>query len=387
MDCEYAIIGGGIAGLSMAIALQELGKDFLLYERSQTLTAVGAGFGLAANAMQAFELLDLLEEVEPLGFYTESFDIYDAAGRILVSPDTNALSDRYQKKNFTIHRADLQEYLKTKIPQERIILGKRSKKLRPITNGSEVLFDDGTSVRCRYVIVAEGIKSAIRQQLLPGSVPRYAGYTCWRATIPQGNIALPRGSETWGAAGRFGMTPLTKDRIYWYACVNAALEDPRMSQYTVHDLQERFRHYHAPIPAILNATSDSQLIWNDIIDIRPINHFAFGNIVLIGDAAHATTPNMGQGACQALEDVVVLKEELSSVNAVEQAFVAFEKRRLERTRYIIETSRRIGWLAQWEHPTAIAIRDFGMRMIPSQWAQMPLKKLLRTDFMDINIGK
>jgi len=383
VDCEYAIIGGGVAGLSMAIALLHLKKDFLVFEQSAVLQGIGAGFGLAANAMQAFDYLGLRQEVEQIGYYTETYAILDPNGRTLIAPDTQRLSSRYNQKNFTVHRADLHSYLLSKLPSERILLGKRFQRFERTANTVLLSFDDGTTYRCRYLIVADGVRSIVRQQLAPQSTPRYSGYTCWRATIGNGAIGLPHGSETWGPKGRFGMTPLIHDRIYWYACINAPQNSATYKKYSVKDLQRNFSDYHNPIPEILSNTSDEDLLWNDIIDIKPLTRFAYGNILLIGDAAHATTPNMGQGACQALEDVAILSQEIKRNSAVEMAFKNFEIRRLKRTKYITDTSRQIGRAAQYTHPWMIGARNALLRLVPAQWTQATLKKLLEVDFMAI----
>lgn len=381
LDCEYAIIGGGVAGLSAAIGLGRLGKDFLVFEQAPVLKGIGAGFGLAANAMQAFTYLGLRQEVEEIGFYTESYTILDHKGRNLVVPDTQSLSTRYNQKNLTVHRADLQDYLQGKLPADSLLFGKRLLRFEQADNGVLLVFEDGTSYGCRYLIVADGVNSLARQQLVPRAKPRYAGYTCWRATIANDTIGLQRGSETWGPHGRFGMTPLVNNRIYWYACINAPQNSGVYKQYSVRDLLHNFSHYHHPIPEILANTKDENLIWNDIIDIRPLSRFAYGNILLIGDAAHASTPNMGQGACQALEDVAVLSDEIKRNSDIEQAFRNFEKRRLKRTKYIIDTSWRIGRAAQYTHPLMIGVRNSLLRIMPAAWAQTTLKKLLEVNFM------
>lgn len=377
---EYAIIGGGVAGLSAAIGLSALGKEVRVFEQAPLLKGAGAGFGLAANAMQAFAYLGLREEVEQIGFYTDSYTILDQRGRTLIAPDTQKISSRYQQLNFSVHRADLHQLLLGRVA-DIVVLGKRLKQFEETGTAIELAFEDGERARCRYLIVADGVHSAARQQLLPNASPRYAGYTCWRATISNQSIGLLKGSETWGRNGRFGMTPLVGDRIYWYACINATPANPVYRGYTVSDLVSRFGDYHAPIPELLAATGDEDLLWNDIIDIKPLGHFAYGRILLIGDAAHATTPNMGQGACQALEDVVVLCDEVSRRTNVEEAFLRFEKRRLTRTRYITETSWWIGKSAQLAHPWLIGFRNTLLRHMPAAWAQASLRKLLNVDFM------
>lgn len=383
MDTEFTIIGGGVAGLTAAIGLQSINREFVVFEQSSLLQGIGAGFGLAANAMQALDYLNLKNEVELIGQHVSNYNILDQKGNILLAPNTNALQDKYNQDNFTIHRADLHEFLLSKIEKEKVVLNKRAVRFEKNTDSITLYFEDGSTHHCRYLIIADGVKSPLRQQLIPSSKPRYSGYTCWRATIDNSKINLQHGSETWGKAGRFGMTPLVKNRIYWYACVNSKSNNPKFKNYTIDDLNLHFKDYHQPIPEILEETKNEDLIWNDIIDIKPLRNLAYGNILLIGDAGHATTPNMGQGACQALEDVAVLIDELQSKKTVEDSFIAFEKRRLKRTKYITDTSKFIGEVAQWDNPTMIAIRNLLIKSLPPQLAQYSLNKLLSVDFMDI----
>lgn len=384
MNSEFAIIGGGVAGLSAAIGLQSINSDFMLFEQSALVKGIGAGFGLAANAMQALDFLGLKEDIEKIGHHVSTYNILDQQGNILLAPDTNALSEQYKQDNFTIHRADLHHYLHSKIPVEKIVLNKRAIKFTQQKDLIRLYFEDGTQHECRYLIIADGVKSPLRQQLIPSSAPRYAGYTCWRATIDNSDIKLNKGSETWGKAGRFGMTPLVGNRVYWYACINAPAQSSKFKNYTISNLIEHFKDYHTPIPQILAQTKDKDLIWNDIIDIKPLQNLAYANILLIGDAGHATTPNMGQGACQALEDVAVLIDELGHKEDVIAAFQSFEKRRLARTKYITETSKFIGEVAQWENKPLVFLRNTILKKLPSKFTQRDLQKLLSVDFMKIN---
>lgn len=384
MSSEFAIIGGGVAGLTVAIGLASINKEFHLFEQSSLLKGIGAGFGLAANAMQALDYLGLKNDIEKLGHHVSTYNILNQAGDILLAPNTNALRAKYDQDNFTIHRADLHAYLLSKIQAEQISLNKRAIRLEQEKDKITIHFEDGSHHQCHYLIIADGVKSPLRQQLIPNSAPRYSGYTCWRATIDNSDIQLDKGSETWGSSGRFGMTPLVGNRIYWYACVNAPANNPKYKQYHVADLREHFKNYHHPIPQILVQTKDENLIWNDIIDIKPLQHLAYGNILLIGDAGHATTPNMGQGACQALEDVAVLVDELHQKSNVTLAFQSFEKRRIARTKYITDTSKFIGEVSQWQNPLGILLRNTILKNLPSQLTQRSLKKLLEVDFMKIN---
>ena len=380
---RFTIIGGGVAGLTAAIGLNKIGIQATIYESAKALKGIGAGFGLAANAIQALEYLELKAGVIPLGHYLENYNILDKQGRILAAPETKTISDKYEQDNFAIHRADLHQFLLAQIEYENLHLGKRALKIEYREGEIDIFFEDGTIHQTDYLIIADGVNSRLRQQLIPGSAPRYAGYTCWRATIDNANINLSTGSETWGNKGRFGMTPLVGNKIYWYACINSPAHNKVFSRYTIKDLQQNFASYHDPITSVLAETNDQQLIWNDIIDIKPLKNLAFGNILFIGDAGHATTPNMGQGACQAIEDVSVVIDELKKTTDVALAFQIFEKRRLKRTRYITETSWSIGKVAQWENPISIIIRDTLMRILPEEVKQYKLKKLLSVDFMKL----
>ena len=383
-DSTFIIVGGGIAGLCAAIGLAKLGIEAHVYESASELKGIGAGFGLAANAMQALEYLGLKDEIIPIGHYLASYNILDQKGNVLAEPDTKSISRKYQQDNFAIHRADLHQFLLSKIPNTQIHLGKRAVSFERVGEDIRVYFADGSHAYGQALLIADGVHSQLRQQLIPGSTPRYSGYTCWRATIDNSSIQLEKGTETWGTKGRFGMTPLVDNRIYWYACINTEAQNPVLKNWTTKELLNNFSDYHTPIPTILSETKDSELIANDIIDIAPLQQLAFDNIILLGDAGHATTPNLGQGACQAIEDIAVLMDELQTAASITLAFQRFEKRRLERVNYICNTSWRIGKIAQWENPFLIGMRNFCMKIMPNRMKQQRLNKLLSVDFMQIN---
>jgi len=380
---RISIIGGGIAGLTAAIGFLKIGIQVQIFESSPELKGIGAGLGLAANAMQGFDYLGIKEDILSLGHQLPSYAIQDEYGKLLVATNTKKLSHRYEQDNFAIHRADLHQYLVSQITQQNLYLGKKAIRFEESSSGVRLFFADGTDYESDYVIVADGIHSPLRQQLIPESKPRYAGYTCWRAIISDSSIQLTEGSETWGSKGRFGMTPLVGNKIFWYACVNASAKDNRYRNFKRADIYQNFKNYHDPIPQIIAETAEEAILWNDIIDLKPLKHFAYGRLLLIGDAAHATTPNMGQGACQAIEDVVILMEEVQAHTDMALAFQGFEKRRLARTKYITETSALIGKVAQWDNPFLIRIRNYLFRNLPDSITQRNLNKLFEVDFMKI----
>jgi 2-polyprenyl-6-methoxyphenol hydroxylase-like FAD-dependent oxidoreductase len=376
---HISIIGGGIAGLTTAIALQRAGIPYTLFESAPAIKAVGAGLVLAANAMKGLQKLGVADAIIDAGRELDAFTIYDDSGKVITRTDCKALSKAHGTTNFTIHRAALHYLLLAQLDSSNIQLNKRAIAVQQDTKGVTVSFADGSEHHTDYLIVADGIHSPIRQQLIPSSVPRYAGYSCWRAVISNKELQLEETSETWGVAGRFGIAPLANDKIYWFACLSGPANNPVFKQYTSQDLYNVFRHFHRPIPELIEATANEDLIWNDILDIKPIEQYAFDRILLIGDAAHATTPNMGQGACQAIEDAVVLGLELINVPVV-QAFKAFEKKRLSRTHYVINQSRRFGQLAQTQSKPLAAVRNFLIRLTPQWVNQQQVQKIYTTDF-------
>jgi len=380
MNPRITIIGGGIAGLTAAIAMGQKGYKADIFESAKEIKGVGAGLALAANAMKGFDRLGLMEGVVALGRCLPSFSILDKKGKIITKADSGAISKKYGLDNFTIHRADLHDFLLSKIDPKLVHTGKRAVSFQYVHDKIEVIFSDATIHMTDYLIVADGIHSAIRTQLLPDAVPRYSGYTCWRAVIDNMHLEINESSETWGSKGRFGIAPLANNQLYWFACINAKQNDPEMRDMQVSDLAEIFKNYHAPIASILDNTTNEQLIWNDIVDLAPISKFAFDKILLLGDAGHATTPNMGQGACQAIEDAVVLADELEKNRNVQRAFHAFEKRRLKRTEYITNTSWQVGRIAQLENNFFSAIRNFTFRNLPKSINEKQIEKVFETDF-------
>ncbi|GAA4433954.1 FAD-dependent monooxygenase [Pontibacter saemangeumensis] len=376
------IIGGGIGGLCAAIALQQNGISATVYEAAPELRAVGAGVGLAANAMQGLARLGVAEEVVARGKQLEALVMYDGKGRVIRNLDTRPLSRKYGISNFVIHRADLHEVLQNHLQPGTLVLGKRCDHIYQQAHQAKAKFTDGTQASADLLLASDGINSVVRQQLLPQSKPRYAGYTCWRAVIQNPGVDLNSmvSAETWAPQGRVGIAPLPHGSIYWYACINAPENDTHMRQMTPEQLSRHFAGVHPPVAQVLAAAKPGQLLWNDIADLKPLRQFVYNRVVLLGDAAHATTPNMGQGACQAIEDAVVLGQCLRQEPVLEIALKQYEQRRLARTAKVIRLSRLLGQVAQWQQPFLGSFRNSLFRMMPQGITQRQMEWLYQVDF-------
>lgn len=220
---EVVIIGGGIGGLCTAYALQERGYDVTLYEGAGTFQSPGAGLGIGANALKALDKIGLKEQVMEHSKILRKMIILSETGKPITETDSLMISERFGTDNVTIHRADLLHVLRNALKPGTIVLNKRCVDFVQDQGGVTLSFEDGETILSDAVVAADGINSIFRRKLVPGSTPRYAGYTCWRGVICDPGIEINElaATETWGPSGRFGIVPLAGGRIYWFACVKA----------------------------------------------------------------------------------------------------------------------------------------------------------------------
>lgn len=356
------IIGGGIAGLCSAITLQHMGMKVKVYEKSTEPNVAGAGIIIAPNALQALEPYGISDEIIRLGNPSDGIQIVSDQGRLLTE---QAVPSEYGNL-YSIHRKDLHHILMSALPPGTVEWGNPLLRLEQKDHHVVVTFRDGSEAEGDLVVAADGIHSSIRKQLIPQDTYRYAGQTCWRGVVSVDG--LPGLShhfiETWGTKGRFGIVPLPNNQVYWYALINARQADPIIASYTMEDLYRLFKDYHDPIPDLLLKTASHDVIHRDIVDITPMDRFYSDRVVVIGDAAHAITPNMGQGACQAIEDARILAECLRIHSNVQEAFADYDARRRGRIKQISNQSWRIGKMAQSESLLFASIRNRLMKHAP-----------------------
>jgi len=375
------VVGAGIGGLCAAIALRKIGIDARVYESKPEIRFAGAGLGIGANAVEALQRLGVVDEVLRAGKTLDELRIVTPEGKLLQRTESAAISRKYGPANVAIDRGRLLELLLGALgPEQVVFAAKTCSRFEQHGSGVKVWFEDGTTEEADLLIGADGIHSVIRSALLPGAKPRYAGYTCWRAVVEADPRTIPYDPnvfiETWGRRGRFGLVPLADDRVYWFACVNAQqARDPVFFSYTANDLAKRFEGYREPIPGLLRLSSERPLLHHDIYQLPPIRRFAFGRIALLGDAAHAMTPNMGQGAGQAVEDAVVLAFCLGNARTPEEALRAYERERIGRTSRIARMSDRLGRAAQLDGRVSVALRDALFPLVPEALLEKQMQYL------------
>jgi 2-polyprenyl-6-methoxyphenol hydroxylase-like FAD-dependent oxidoreductase len=379
---HLSIIGAGIGGLCTAIALKQIGLSPEVYERVPILKEVGAGLMLAPNAIKALRAIGLEEAVLAAAQPIHQMQVLDQGGRILSRMDMRVAQQQFGASSYAIHRAELHDLLLNHFPSSSLHLNQACSGVQPKEHAVELQFEHDDAFLSEYVIAADGLHSPVRKSLTQESNIRYSGYTCWRGVMDATELDWDwhRSTETWGKQGRFGIFPLSRKRIYWFATVDAPRNDPRMASWGIAELQAHFSAYHPAVCTVLAHSQEEDLLWNDILDLSPLDRFAYGRSVLLGDAAHATTPNMGQGAGMAIEDAAVLAHCMQQADTMEEAFLQFEVQRRKRTHSIVQQSWQMGKMGQWSNSLATAFRNRLMRAIPTSVSQQQLSKLYGISF-------
>ena len=364
---KFIVIGGGICGLTTAIALIRAGHEALVFEAASELREAGAGVVLGCNAMRALHGLGIHDAVKAAGSEITSMNLSDAKGVHISQMDTLKVTRESGFSNLAVHRADLQRILLEHLPAGVLRLGSVFERFEQDGEQVTARFAGNLTVNADGLLAADGIRSRARLQIFPRSVPRFAGYTCWRGVTDASALGLPAGCsfEFWGGVHRFGYVPLTNGQVYWYACMNSRNPGhPTYMNWRISDLEAQFAGYPSPVPQLLAQTPGNRLLWNDILDVRPVKQFAHGRVLLLGDAAHATTPNLGQGAGQAVEDAAILARCLHETHGLFQCFVEFDRRRRPRTTKIVNLSWQVGKMAHLRSPWLNNLRNVVLRGMP-----------------------
>jgi len=356
---HVSIIGGGIGGLATASALQRQGIQVTLFERNPELREIGAGLTLWANGVQMLRHLGLADALAVVSAPLTHFECWSWQGKRLGSMRLDTIERRVGAPSIGIHRADLLRLLAGEVSQGSVHVNADCVGFKPEQGNVISHFADGQQHQTDLLIGADGLHSVIREQLLGQQPPRYSGYTCWRgvAVFEERHVSPGISSETWGRGLRFGMLPIGNGRVFWYATYNCPAGGQDRAGERKSRLSRLFQDWREPIEQLIEATDEGAILRNDILDRRPVRHWGSGRVTLLGDAAHPPTPNLGQGACQALEDALVLAGCLADQREPVAALRAYEARRMKRSAAIIEQSSLFGKIGQWEHPLLCALRD------------------------------
>ncbi|MCL7426391.1 FAD-dependent oxidoreductase [Streptomyces sp. YS415] len=348
---RVVVIGGGIGGLTAAAALHRRGLEVTVLERAPSLEPVGAAISLAPNSLRALDVIGLGEEIRDLAAWQGDGGLRAPSGRWLSRTDAAAAAERFGGPLVLLHRATLITSLSAGLPPGTVRTGVGATVADPGADGrpARVSTPDG-DLEADLVVAADGIHSAVRGALFPdhpGAV--YCGFTTWRVVIPLPGVEFAS-HETWGRGRLWGSHPLKDGRVYAYAAALApagerAPDDERA------ELLRRYGDWHHPVPAILAAARPEDVLRHDVHHIDPpLPAFHRGRVALVGDAAHAMPPMLGQGGNQAIEDAIVLAHYAGDLTAYSAA-------RQPRTTAIARQSVRTARLDLMTNRAGIAVRD------------------------------
>ncbi|MFI6063825.1 FAD-dependent oxidoreductase [Micromonospora sp. NPDC051227] len=370
-DSHAVVVGGGIGGLSAALALHRHGWRVTVLERAAELREVGAGLSLMANAVRGVDALGLGPALRQGGHGEAPGGIRDQHGRWLSRVDAAEMIRQLGTTALGVHRATLHRTLREALPASSLHTNASMEHVESGPDRAEVRYlgsDGSHTLDADLVVGADGLRSRVRAQLWPQHPgPVYAGSTTWRAAI-----AFPDpipAAITWGPGAEFGMVPIGDGQLYWYGALNAPPGGHAPDELAA--LREHFGDWHAPIPELLAATPPEAVLRNDIHYLAaPLPSYVRGRVALLGDAAHAMTPNLGQGAGQAIEDAVVLGAVCAGgAKEVPAALAAYDEQRRPRSQSVARASYAAGRFGQQLHnPVAFAMRTVALRLIPSRLA-------------------
>ncbi|EPJ37639.1 putative FAD-dependent urate hydroxylase [Streptomyces afghaniensis 772] len=345
------MIGGGIGGLTAAAALHLCGWRVTVLERARSLEPVGAAISLSPNSLRALDVIGLGDEIRDLAAWSGDGGLRTPSGRWLSRSSADAAAERFGGPLVLLHRATLVERLTALLPADAV----RTDAAATLADSGEtgrparVTTADG-ELEADLVVGADGVRSAVRRALFPGHPgPVYSGFTTWRVVIPVPGAAFAS-HETWGRGRIWGTHPLKDGRVYAYAAAvtpagGRAPDDEKA------ELLRRFGDWHDPVPAVLAATRREDVLRHDVHHIaEPLPAYHHGRVALVGDAAHAMPPTLGQGGNQAIEDAIVLAHHCDDLPAYTAA-------RLPRTTAVARQAVKVARLNLMTSRVGTVVRD------------------------------
>lgn len=353
---EIAIIGGGIGGLTLAICLKNKGYTCHIYEKNTEFREVGAAISVFPNALKVYQELGLLDDLLRAGGVVEDVFLKTQSGRIL-----SQTKPRYDLPTLCMHRTDLHTLL---LKNAGAVLHPNHKveTIETLHTGQVGIgFTNGTCKTVDAVVGADGLHSFVRQHIIGDGDPVFRGYSIWRG-VCQINLHAGYCSESYGIGKRVGIVPIKDGTFGWWATLNEPFMQTDEPEGTRQKLLAHFGDWHAPIPELIQRTE--RIIKNSLTDRVLVGGWSKGNIVLLGDAAHPTTPNLGQGGCMAIEGAYILAKCIDRYGLSAAAFSRYERLHFPRAKTIVDASLKLGAIGQSENRLMNGLRNTLFALMP-----------------------
>lgn len=358
---SVAVVGAGIGGLALARALTVRGLQAEVYEASAEIKGAGGGLIVPPNSARILDRLGL-GEVFRAGVPLRQMQILDAGGQVLYRRDQGEVRQAQGYGLHTVSRAALHQALQAALPPQILFPGFRLQELRRMGDKHYAVFANGQQVVADLIVAADGAQSRARALMFPEVHLEPTGQVAMRgvarADLPP---AFQRSfTEIWGSGRRITFFPLANDEVYWHAAFSA---DHLGARPSLSEVAQHYAQFPQPVAHLLEATGPQTLQTTLLQDLEPLPQWSRGNVALLGDAAHATSPNLAQGAAQALEDAAALAELLSQEVRLETALLAYQKRRERYANAAVARSRQMGQIGQVGGPLRW-IRNTTIKMNP-----------------------
>ncbi len=377
------IAGAGIGGLTAAVALSQAGVPVLLLERMPELAEIGAGVTLALNAKAALRRIGLAEQTEQAGHGSTGFIHRSWRGDQLKRWELDGLQRQLGETATAVSRPELLRILAGALGESvELRCAAEVVGVEQDSSGVTARLADGSEVQGSVLIGADGLHSKVRPLFDPTPL-HYCGFTAWRGLAQiegasQLSVDMTAQTQTYGYGSVFGTIPLSEQLVYWYATRNAPAgghDEPGQRKATLLGL---LGDWHVPIPALIEATDEQSIARTDVYDLPRRETWGVGRVTLLGDAAHPTAPTLGQGACLAIEDGVVLARHLAGGLSA-QSLRAYERERIPRTARTVRLSGARARIVQVDARPAAFLRDLSLRAVPLALVNKQLIKIFTFD--------
>lgn len=376
---DVLIQGAGIGGLALAIALSQRGYSVQVLERADGPSEIGAGIWMAANPMQVFDRLGFADTITNAGWMIRRVTLEDYRGDILQTSDISVAAKRFGFETIALHRSVLQRALLEQLSSDTVRFGTEVKALIQNDDGVFAQLVDGSKVMAKVVVGADGIHSQIRAFALLGGEKRYSGSSSYRA-IARATGILPAeldhdAYEIWGKGCRVGFSKINAQDYYWYMTFDSPAGQSFSPERRRSHAESLFRQYFPRWIGLLENTKTGEILQTDISDLKRLSRWSSGRIGLMGDAAHATTPNLGQGGAMAIEDALSIANAFDKFGLTANAFQLYEKQRREKVDWTVSTSWSIGKICHIRNPIARSLRNAILKRILGRSSEKQIQRL------------
>lgn len=350
---NIVVAGAGMGGLSAAVALRQAGHRVHVYERAAQLAPVGAAISIWPNGVRVLDALGLGASIESAGGHMQTMSYSDRLGHLLTRLDLQPLYSHARRRAFPIARARLQSILLEAAGVENVTLGVACLDYEEREASVQVMLSTGETVTADLLIAANGTHSSLRDKVAGQAIPRrYCGYVNWNGRIKSATNLAP--ADEWvqyvGDYKRVSLMPMGNDELYFFFDVPLPAGTTNVREHYLAELQQHFVGWPEPVQQLLQRLDPAAIARVEIHDTARVPHLVSERVALLGDAAHAMTPNIGQGGCQAMEDAWVLARCIEREQTPAQALAAYQSARAERVASLAGKARKRAAIIHGEIP-------------------------------------